>query len=45
MLWKEVVTKMAPLYPEVELSHMYVDNAAMQLIRAPRYPPLSYTMR
>lgn len=36
MLWKEVVTKMAPLYPEVELSHMYVDNAAMQLIRAPR---------
>mmetsp|Transcript_1316 Transcript_1316/g.3103 ORF Transcript_1316/g.3103 Transcript_1316/m.3103 type:complete len:401 (+) Transcript_1316:182-1384(+) len=36
MLWKEVVSRMASDYPEVELSHMYVDNAAMQLIRAPR---------
>jgi len=36
MLWKEVVTEMSADYPEVELSHMYVDNAAMQLIRAPK---------
>jgi len=36
MLWKEVVTEMAKDYPDVELSHMYVDNAAMQLIRSPR---------
>ncbi len=35
-LWREVVTDTAREYPEVELSHMYVDNAAMQLIRAPK---------
>ena len=36
MLWREVVQSMAADYPEVELSHMYVDNAAMQLVRAPK---------
>ena len=36
-LWKEVVTRVAEDYPEVELSHMYIDNAAMQLIRNPKY--------
>jgi 3-isopropylmalate dehydrogenase len=35
-LWREVVTRVAKDYPDVELSHMYVDNAAMQLVRAPR---------
>jgi 3-isopropylmalate dehydrogenase len=35
-LWKEVITSMAAEYPEVQLSHMYVDNAAMQLVRAPK---------
>jgi len=35
-LWKEVMIEVAKDYPEVALSHMYVDNAAMQLIRAPR---------
>jgi len=35
-LWREVVERVAKDYPEVELSHMYVDNAAMQLIRNPR---------
>ena len=35
-LWREVVTSMAPEYPDVELSHMYVDNAGMQLVRAPK---------
>ena len=35
-LWKEVVTEEAKQYPEIELSHMYVDNAAMQLVRAPK---------
>lgn len=35
-LWREVVVKVAAEYPEVELSHMYVDNAAMQLVRNPR---------
>lgn len=35
-LWREVVERVAKDYPEVELSHMYVDNAAMQLIRAPK---------
>ena len=34
-LWREVVTKNASEYPEVELSHMYVDNAAMQIIQWP----------
>ncbi|WP_373035397.1 3-isopropylmalate dehydrogenase [Sulfurimonas sp.] len=35
-LWREVVEEVATEYPEVELSHMYVDNAAMQLIRDPK---------
>ncbi len=35
-LWREVVTEVAKSYPEVELSHMYVDNCAMQLVRNPR---------
>ena len=35
-LWREVVTEVGREYPPVELTHMYVDNAAMQLIRAPR---------
>jgi len=35
-LWREVVTRVSKDYPQVELSHMYVDNAAMQLVRAPR---------
>jgi 3-isopropylmalate dehydrogenase len=35
-LWREVVTAVGADYPEVELSHMYVDNAAMQLVRAPK---------
>ena len=35
-LWREVVIRVAKDYPKVELSHMYVDNAAMQLVRAPK---------
>jgi len=35
-LWRSVVEDVAKNYPEVKLSHMYVDNAAMQLIRDPR---------
>ena len=35
-LWREVVTNNASDYPEVELSHMYVDNAAMQLVKWPK---------
>jgi 3-isopropylmalate dehydrogenase len=34
-LWRDVVTEIAPEYPQVTLSHMYVDNAAMQLVRNP----------
>lgn len=34
-VWREVVTEVAKEYPEVELSYMYVDNAAMQLVRDP----------
>ncbi|MDE2546518.1 MAG: 3-isopropylmalate dehydrogenase, partial [Methanocorpusculum sp.] len=34
-LWREVVTEVSREYPEVELSYMYVDNAAMQLVRNP----------
>ena len=34
-LWREVVTDVAKSYPEVSLEHMYVDNAAMQLVRDP----------
>lgn len=36
MFWREIVTEVGKEYPEVELSHMYVDNAAMQLVRAPK---------
>ncbi len=35
-LWREVMTRLSADYPDVELSHMYVDNAAMQLVRAPK---------
>jgi len=34
--WKDVVTEVHAQYPDVELEHMYVDNAAMQLVRAPK---------
>jgi 3-isopropylmalate dehydrogenase len=36
MFWREIVTDVAKEYPQIELSHMYVDNAAMQLVRAPK---------
>ena len=36
ILWREVVTATGAEYPDVELAHMYVDNAAMQLVRDPR---------
>ncbi|WP_280548153.1 3-isopropylmalate dehydrogenase [Halomonas sp. 11-S5] len=36
ILWREVMERLAPEYPDVELSHLYVDNAAMQLVRAPK---------
>ncbi|WP_207063120.1 3-isopropylmalate dehydrogenase [Motiliproteus sp. SC1-56] len=36
VLWREVVEEVAKEYPDVELSHMYVDNAAMQLVRDPK---------
>ncbi|MDH4234338.1 MAG: isocitrate/isopropylmalate family dehydrogenase, partial [Gallionella sp.] len=36
MFWREIVTDVAKDYLQVELSHMYVDNAAMQLVRAPK---------
>jgi 3-isopropylmalate dehydrogenase len=35
-LWREVVLRVAKDYPDVALNHMYVDNAAMQLVRAPK---------
>ncbi|MEO7557626.1 MAG: 3-isopropylmalate dehydrogenase [Gammaproteobacteria bacterium] len=35
-LWREVMARVARDYPDVSLSHMYVDNAAMQLVRAPK---------
>ena len=35
-LWKDVVTDISKQYPEVALDHMYVDNAAMQLVKAPK---------
>ena len=34
--WKEVVSEVGLQYPDVELDHMYVDNAAMQLVKAPK---------
>ena len=36
VLWREVMERLGTEYPEVELSHMYVDNAAMQLVRQPK---------
>ena len=36
MLWREVVSEVSEEYPDIELSHMYVDNAAMQLVREPK---------
>ena len=36
ILWREVVSAMAKDYPDVALTHMYVDNAAMQLVRNPK---------
>jgi 3-isopropylmalate dehydrogenase len=36
VFWREVVTSVAADYPDVDLSHMYVDNAAMQLVKNPR---------
>ena len=35
-LWRDVVTEVHAQYPDVELEHMYVDNAAMQLVKAPK---------
>lgn len=35
-LWREIVTDVGRSYPDVELSHMYIDNACMQLVRAPK---------
>lgn len=35
-LWKQVVTEVSVEYPDVQLSHMYVDNAAMQLVKNPK---------
>ncbi len=35
-LWRDVVTEIAEQYPDVELTHMYVDNAAMQLVLNPK---------
>ncbi|RQP25675.1 3-isopropylmalate dehydrogenase [Piscinibacter terrae] len=34
--WKDIVTEIHAQYPDVELDHMYVDNAAMQLVKAPK---------
>jgi len=36
-LWRKTVTRIAEEYPEVELDHYYVDNAAMQLIKSPKH--------
>ncbi len=36
VLWREVMNRLSAEYPEVELTHMYVDNAAMQLVRNPK---------
>ena len=36
VLWREIMEEIGKEYPDIELEHMYVDNAAMQLVRAPR---------
>jgi len=43
ILWREVTTAVHKDYPEVELSHMYADNGAMQLVRAPKQFDVIYT--
>jgi 3-isopropylmalate dehydrogenase len=43
ILWREVVTEVSKDYPEVALSHMYADNGAMQLVRAPKQFDVIYT--
>ena len=43
ILWRDVVTEVHADYPEVELSHMYADNGAMQLVRAPKQFDVIYT--
>ncbi|WP_371169424.1 3-isopropylmalate dehydrogenase [Aliiroseovarius sp. 2305UL8-7] len=43
ILWREVVERVGKDYPEVELSHMYADNGAMQLVRAPKQFDVIYT--
>lgn len=35
-LWREVVERVSEDYPQVELSHMYIDNATMQMLRNPK---------
>lgn len=35
-MWREIIDEMAPEYPEIEVNHMYVDNAAMQLVLNPK---------
>ena len=35
-LWRRIVTEVAEDYPEIELNHLYVDNAAMQMVREPK---------
>lgn len=42
-LWKEIATEVGKEYPEVQLSHMYVDNCAMQLVRAPKQFDVIFT--
>jgi len=36
ILWREVANRVVRDYPDIELTHMYVDNAAMQLVKAPK---------
>ena len=36
MLWREIVMEVAHDYSDVELSHLYIDNAVMQVIREPK---------
>ncbi|MEM9579257.1 MAG: 3-isopropylmalate dehydrogenase, partial [Pseudomonadota bacterium] len=43
ILWRDVVNEVAKDYPEVEVSHMYADNGAMQLVRAPKQFDVIYT--
>ena len=43
ILWRDVVTEVSKDYPEVDLSHMYADNGAMQLVRAPKQFDVIYT--